>query len=88
MAGKGIRLRTINIILAVAAAVVSSFLFLNTYQTVQSYNALKQANQDYIVNQQNASMLEAGSDYLTDQVRLFVVTGDRQYADNFFPKST
>ena len=45
---------------------------------------MEQASDRYISAQLAASDMESGSDYLTDRVRCFVVTGELQYLEDFF----
>ena len=45
---------------------------------------MEQASDRYLAAQLAATDLESGSDYLTDRVRCFVVTGDIEYLKHFF----
>jgi diguanylate cyclase (GGDEF)-like protein len=38
--------------------------------------------------EKDVTMIENGSDYLTEQVRLFVITKEKKYADNYFTELT
>lgn len=82
--GSGIQLRTANaffIILALAAAIA---LFFSDLSVTRGYQNMEQASDRYIQAQLAASDLESGSDYLTDRVRCFVVTGEIDYLDDFW----
>ena len=81
---KGIHLQVINILLLLAAAVITLVLLYATMQTYTAYDKVYDATEDYIVCQQAASDLQMGSDYLTEQVRIFTVTADREAVDNYF----
>ena len=57
-------------------------LFLS--ECTQQFAALQTATDEYIECENQASELQAASDYLAEQVRLFVVTGQREYMDLYF----
>ena len=72
----GIRLRMVNFLMIIAAVVMSFLLLISTYRTTSAYTEMREATDTYInCNQQMMNMQDA-SDYLTEQVRSFVVTGD------------
>ena len=48
------------------------------------FDALKSTNEAYVTCDAAVGQLEEASDYLTDQVRLAVVTGDETYVANYF----
>ena len=81
---KGIRLRRLNIVLIVMAVLLFLLLIYSTYSTMQSYSRMQEATERYIDSQKNASDMQSGSDYLTEQVRLFVFTGDIENLNNYF----
>ena len=39
---------------------------------------------EYIICEKSAKQLQEASDYLTEQVRLYAMTGETQYRDNYF----
>lgn len=53
-------------------------------ECTQQFAALQTATDEYIECENQASELQAASDYLAEQVRLFVVTGQREYMDLYF----
>ena len=81
---KGIRLGRLNIVLIVMAVLLFLLLIYSTYSTMQSYSRMQEATERYIDSQKNASDMQSGSDYLTEQVRLFVFTGDIENLNNYF----
>lgn len=81
---KGIRLRRLNIVLIVMAVLLFLLLIYSTYSTMQSFSRMQEATERYIDSQKNASDMQSGSDYLTEQVRLFVFTGDIENLNNYF----
>ncbi len=80
----GVRLRRLNLILGIVAAILAVALFFVTVDTLHSYRETDEATARNTLAQQSAAALESGSDYLTDRVRTFVVTGDPQAAADFF----
>mgnify|MGYP000699497166 CR=1 FL=1 len=67
----------VTILLGILLAFVSS-------ECTQQFAALQTATDEYIKCENQASELQAASDYLAEQVRLFVVTGQREYMDLYF----
>ncbi len=60
---------------------------LSLYQTVQTggeYQALISASQDYAACEEKANQIRADSDHLSEQVRLYTVTANREYMENYF----
>jgi len=80
----GIHLRTANIFFVILAFVAAAALFIADISVAQGYERMKLASDRYIEAQLSASDMESGSDYLTDRVRCFVVTGDKEYLNDFF----
>ena len=81
---KGVRLRTLNIVMIVLACALAVFLLFSVSRTSDGYGTMKDATEEYIACQTYASELQAGSDYLTEEVRLFVVTGEPEHVDEYF----
>ncbi len=48
------------------------------------YHNMLNASGGYNEARDNVDMLRSGSDYLTEEVRQFVITGDKTYMDNYF----
>lgn len=81
---KGIPLQTVIIVMLAISAVISCVLFYFMYRTSVSYDRMSKATQSYMDCQSAASELREGSDYLTNQVRSFVITGDLEHAVLYF----
>lgn len=77
-------LRRAEILSVVFALVAAVALFVADSMVVQGFLEIEQANDRYVEAQQAATDLEMGSDYLTDNVRSFVVTGEIGYLENYF----
>lgn len=81
---RGLSLRRINYVMA-AISLFVAFLFLLTARNLSArYSALRGVTSNYVELQKSAYELQAASDYLTEQVRSFAVTGERKYLDNYF----
>lgn len=81
---KGIKIKNINIAMMVVSCILYLFLIEATIQSSQRYNAMMDATENYIACSRNAGLIEEGSDYLTEQVRLYTVTKSTEYVDNYF----
>lgn len=80
----GVRLRSLNLILVIPAMILCFLLLFATYRTQVEYGRLREATELYIGSQQDVSAMQAASDYLTEQVRAFTVTGDPGNLDLYF----
>lgn len=81
---KGIPLKTVSITLIFLAVFNSLLLIVFDYLINIGYKNLKDSSSRYIFANISASDLETISDYLTDKVRCFTVTGNPEYAKEFF----
>lgn len=81
---KGIRIRTLNYIMIVSAAVLYMILIYATFEVSVKYEKLIIATEDYISSEKDGVLLRDGSNYLTEQVRLYVVTMEQKYMDAYF----
>lgn len=81
---RGLRLRTLNAFMVLLAATVAIIFLQAVRETNETYTTLEQASDNYIHCESAASEMKAGSNYLTIQVRTFVVTQDLDYLDNYF----
>ncbi len=84
---RGISLRVLNILLMILTAILALVLL---YASTLSFRSLRDARatvENYIYHQRSAYELQIASDYLTEQVRCFVVTGDVSYVDHYFEEA-
>ena len=79
-----LQLRTASIFFVVLAFLAAVALLVVDIAVTKGYTEMKEASDRYIAAQLAATNLESGSDYLTDRVRCFVVTGEIQYLKDFF----
>ena len=83
-AGKGVLLRKVSIFFAAAALICGLALFITDRFVTDGFLRMSEANERYIQAQDAAADLESASDYLTEKVRAFAVTGDPDYLTAFF----
>lgn len=81
---KGVKVRNLNLVMILLSCILYVALLIITRQAASDYDHMVQTTSLYIDCQEDASMVSSGSDYLTEQVRLFVVTLDTSYVDNYF----
>jgi diguanylate cyclase (GGDEF)-like protein len=79
-----VSLRSAEVVAVAASALVAVVLVFAMSVVWQGRKNVEQANERYILAQRAATDLEMGSDYLTENVRSFVMTGDLQYLHNYF----
>ena len=83
-AGRGLPLGKLNYVMAACVLVISVLLLSATYRTSGGYDLMRQTTENYIQWQQSAYKMQTASDFLTDQVRSFVVSGKREYLNEYF----
>ena len=79
----GIQLKTASVFFIVIALISAAALMVSDFSVARGYQRMASASDRYIAAQFAASDMELGSDYLTDRVRCFVVTGEMQYLKDF-----
>ncbi len=84
---KGIKFSKINLIVIILSFVLCAFFVFNTISIEHEYETMVQAGEDCLECRNNAQLAKDGSYYLTEQVHLFVATGDKQFADNYFTEA-
>ena len=84
IAGKGISLKTIGIIISSFAFIISALLIGSLYVLSSKYRDVTESTQHYMDWKNVANDIQLASDYLTDQVRSYVVVGKKKYMDNYF----
>lgn len=74
--------------LSIWISMVMVFLFLFIFiWSWKQFRAVCSATEQYISCEKAAKQLQDGSDYLTEQVRLFVMTGQEKYMDLYFQEA-
>ena len=67
--------------------VLAVIFFFISYEGNKEFHILKMTTDQYITCENAAKQLQDGSDYLTEQVRLYVVTGRQTYMDLYFEEA-
>lgn len=80
----GVSIRRIYMLLIAVVCILTVITIASTYSTHRSYTRMQEATRRFIEARENADNMQNASDYLTDQVRSFVITGNRKNAENFF----
>lgn len=81
---KKVKIQTIStwsIVITILFALIFSFIFI---QGGNEFQVLRTTTKQYILCENAAKQLQDGSDYLTEQVRLYAMTGEQQYMDLYF----
>ncbi len=84
---QGISLRKLNIGLFVIALLITIVMFVAMKQTSTLYNQTHEITQQADELRQSAYNMQLASDYLTEQIRCFVITGEKKYLDNYFEEA-
>lgn len=84
---KGIKISTINTVIIITSFALCLLFVLTSFQIRKEYITISGAADSGIEYIKNAQMAKEGSYYLTEQVYLYVATGDKQYADNYFTEA-
>ena len=80
----GVRMSVVVAVIVVLACVVSGLFLQAVQKTNETYQALSDETEIYIECELAASSMKEASNYLTAQLRQFVITHDVQYLDNYF----
>ena len=84
---RGVSLRTLNMVMLVIAILISGVLFVAMHITSDMYAKAHTITQNLLSWEVNSYNLQIASDYLTEQMRSFVITGKKEYLDNYFEES-
>lgn len=71
----------------VLTIVVGVLFFVISSWTNREFRVLQTTTEQYILCEKAATNLRDGSDYLTEQVRLYVMTGQQTYLDSYFEEA-
>jgi diguanylate cyclase (GGDEF)-like protein len=80
----GISLKLINLIAMSIATIFSIFLLITIYLLADRYHDVNDATIEFANWEKQAESLERASDYLTENVRCYVIIYDKEYLDNYF----
>jgi len=79
--------KTLNMCMAVIAVCATVFLFYLAFRTSYYLNSLGETYGNYQGSEHPAEKMMMGSDYLTEQVSFYVITGEKTYVDNYFTEA-
>ena len=81
---RGLRIRTLNACMIIVSCIIFSFLLSCTAVMPSQYRKLITSTNEYIACAEDASSLSMASDYLTEQVQLYVQNMDIVYMHRYF----
>ena len=81
---KGVKIRTFNTCMILISSVIFIFLIYNSVIMPSQYHRLVTSTDEYIACEKDATSLSQASDYLTEQVRLYVQNMDITYMERYF----
>ena len=84
---QGISIRRLNIIMIAVACIICVVLIWVMHRSSSLYKDYSRLSDDVMNLEDNAMMLMEASDYLTEEIRSFVITGDRQHLNNYFEEA-
>ena len=84
---KAVSLRTVNFLMIGISIIVVAVLLFLVLRVEARYRDLRASTEVFLTCETAAPDLNRGSDYLTEQVRLFAVTGEKRYCDQYFEEA-
>ncbi len=84
---QGVPMKRTIAIYATIMTVLSAFLIVGVVFNWMTYGKLIRVSQDYVVWEEKSKEMIVASDYLSEQVRMFVESGDRSYMDAYFEEA-
>ena len=84
---KGLSLKTLSILIAIIATIISASLIACVSLLNHKNHVVTETTQEYMRWENVASDVQSASDYLTSEVRSFVVVGEKKHMDNYFEES-
>lgn len=86
-AHKGISLRTVNFCLIIGAFIISTLVFYFTFNLSSSFRHVTETSEQQIELRKAARELMDASDYLTEKVQRFTVTGNMAFVEEYFAEA-
>ncbi len=84
---RNIKLQTVSAWSIALTSIVAVLCLAISCSATRKFHALLTATDQYILCEDAARQLQSGSDYLTEQVRLFTITGQEAYMDRYFEEA-
>ena len=84
---EGVSLKEINFAFLILAILISGILVWAMWRTNILYAETSETTERILMLKESSNGLQAASDYLTEQMRCFAVTGEVQYLNNYFEEA-
>ncbi len=84
---KGVRIQTLSLWMVVCTILVSILSGIGIINVMKQYRELEHMTNEYILAQNDVTDMAIGSDRLTEEVRLYVLTQDSSHADAYFKEA-
>lgn len=84
---KKIRIHRVSSLSIVITTVLAVVFFFIAAQGDREFHVLQSSTEEYISCENAARQLQDASDYLTEQVRMYAMTGDSTYRDRYFDEA-
>lgn len=81
---RGFRARPLNLLIVFLFCFVLLKLLITTYHSSVSFGVMRETAEQFNVSRQSAEDMQKASDYLTDEVKNFLLTGDTRHVENYF----
>lgn len=82
-----IKIQTVSAWIMGITAVMTVIFVILSARSESEFRALQRTTDEYIICEQSAKQLQEASNYLTEQARLYAMTGETQYRDNYFEEA-
>ncbi len=82
-----ISLKKLNYCMLAAALLISAVMFFAMRQTTTMYDETHAFTSQLRESEETSYDLQAASDYLTEEIRLFAITGDKKHLGNYFEEA-
>ena len=87
MKNSGVSLRRLNVIMAIIGILASIALFIAMDRTTKIHQQTQELTKEFFSWRSDAYDMQIASDYLTEQIRCFAVTGEWRYLTNYFSEA-
>ena len=81
---KGIKIRSLNLAMIFVACILYLLLIYATFYASHYFSNLVSATEQFVTCEHNADLVQEYSNYLTEQARLFALTGKPEYLESYF----
>ena len=82
-----IKIQTVSAWIVGITVVMTIVFVILSVRSECEFRALQRTTDEYIICEQSAKQLQEASNYLTEQARLYAMTGETQYRDNYFEEA-